>query len=55
MYVFMRWAYRLVHVTSEANESEGDFPTLPLRQREAALHHRHSQYAPRTERQKIVA
>lgn len=33
----------------ETNESTGDFPTLPPRQSEAALHHRHSQYAPRTE------
>lgn len=50
----MRRACRQIHVNSEANESEGDFPTLPLRQSEAALHHRHSQYAPRTEQQKIV-
>lgn len=45
-----------LHVNSEANESEGGFPTLPLRQSEAALlHHRHSQYAPRAQQQKIVA
>lgn len=31
----------------EANERGGDFPTLPLRQSEAALHRRHSQNAPR--------
>lgn len=43
-----------IDVNSEANESKGGFPTLPLRQREAAVHHRHSQYAPRTEQQKIV-
>lgn len=37
-----------------ANESGGDFPTLPLRHSEAALHHRQSRHAPRTEQQKIV-
>lgn len=47
------WRALQIEVNSEANESKGDFPTLPLRQRETA-HHRHSQYAPRTEQQKIV-
>lgn len=48
------WRALQIDVHSETNESEGDFPTLPLRQSEAALHHRQSQYAPRTEQQKIV-
>lgn len=50
----VKWRAPQRHVHSETNESEGDFPTLPLRHSEAALHHRQSQYAPRTEQQKIV-
>lgn len=42
------------YIQGKANESGGGFPTLPLRQSKAALHHRHSQYAPRTQQQKIV-
>lgn len=38
---------------SGTNGSRGGFPTLPLRT-QAALRHRHSQYAPRTQQQKIV-
>lgn len=47
LYVVM-WRALQIEVNSSTNESKGGFPTLPLHQREAALHHRHSQYAPRT-------